>query len=259
VPVNEGLEDRCLNRGRHALFANCEMVCGTRVLSAGELGDEVGDLNYYKRHIGDYARRTAHLTFIEDAAYNRLLDVYYTREAPIAADIQQACRLVRAASKAERAAVESVLKEFFTLEHDGWHNKRCDEELAADQAFIAKQRANGRASAAKRASNAGSATVQPPLDSGSNQIQPPTPTPTPNLRADPPAGAPVPDPRKALFDLGVSILGESKRGLIGKAVSQIGETKVAEVIAQMAAKPPVGDPTDYFAKATQKPKRGFVC
>jgi uncharacterized protein YdaU (DUF1376 family) len=235
------------------------MVCGTRVLSAGELGDEVGDLNYYERHIGDYIKDTAHLSLLEHGVYTRLLDVYYLREGGIPKD--QAYRLVSASSKAEKAAVESILREFFQLKDGYWIQGRCQDVIAEYHVFVEKQKAAGRASGAKRALNHRSTTVEPAFDSGSTKTQPPTPhSPLPNLRAEiPPAGAPVPDPRKALFDLGVSILGEAKRGLIGKAVSQVGESKVAEVIAQMAAKPPVGDPSDYFAKATQKQKREVAC
>lgn len=57
-----------------------------------------------------------------------------------------------------------------------------------------------------------------------------------------------------MFDLGVKLLGERHRGLIGKAVSQIGEQKVAEILGGMAVKPPV-DPAAYFAKAIQPEER----
>lgn len=65
-------------------------------------------------------------------AYTRLLRAYYRAERPIAAD--QAYRLSRASSKSQRAAVDTVLAEFFELRADGWHNKRADEEIAAYQA-----------------------------------------------------------------------------------------------------------------------------
>ena len=32
-------------------------------------------MNYYNFHIGDYARRTRHLTVLEDLFYRRLLDL----------------------------------------------------------------------------------------------------------------------------------------------------------------------------------------
>lgn len=87
-------------------------------------------MNYYEHHIGDYAQDTAHLTFLEDAAYSRLIRRYYATEKPLPNDLKSLQRLVGARSKDEREAVETVLAEFFTLDADGYHNKRCDEEIA---------------------------------------------------------------------------------------------------------------------------------
>mgnify|MGYP001312339907 CR=1 FL=1 len=87
-------------------------------------------MNYYEHHLGDYAQATAHLSFVEDAAYSRLLRKYYAEEQPLPADLRAVQRLVGARSEDEREAVEVVLKEFFTLEEDGWHNKRADAEIA---------------------------------------------------------------------------------------------------------------------------------
>jgi uncharacterized protein YdaU (DUF1376 family) len=87
-------------------------------------------VNYYEHHIGDWVKDTAHLSMIEDGAYRRLMDAYYTREAPLPESKRECCRLVRAVTKAERVAVESILDEFFDLKADGWHQKRCDEEIA---------------------------------------------------------------------------------------------------------------------------------
>lgn len=103
-------------------------------------------MNYYEHHIGDYNSATSHLSWIEDMAYTRLIRLYYRTESPIPADIAQACRLVRAATKSERNAVASVLGEFFTLEDDGWHQKRCDEDIAK---YLVKQN-KARASAQAR-------------------------------------------------------------------------------------------------------------
>ena len=86
-------------------------------------------MNYYEHHIGDYIKATAHLSMVEDAAYRRLLDVYYTREAPLPVDRKAVHKLARAQSKDERAAVDYVLEEFFVQHEDGWHQGRCDEEI----------------------------------------------------------------------------------------------------------------------------------
>jgi len=93
-------------------------------------------LNYYEHHIGDYAAATGHLSWDEDAAYRRLLSAYYHHEAAIPADIKAACRLVRASTPAQRQAVETVLHEFFQLRDDGWHQGRCDSEIAK---FVASE------------------------------------------------------------------------------------------------------------------------
>ncbi|WP_440221857.1 YdaU family protein [Dokdonella sp. MW10] len=85
-------------------------------------------MNYYERHLGDYARDTAHLSILEHGVYTLLLDRYYATEAPIPAD--QAHRLCRARSPDEREAVDAVLAEFFVLGDDGWHSARCDDEIA---------------------------------------------------------------------------------------------------------------------------------
>ncbi len=87
-------------------------------------------MNFYKHHIGDFDQATRHLSFVEDAAYSRCIRKYYAEERPLPVDIKAVQRLIGARTKEEKEAVQSVLEEFFTLESDGWHNKRCDAEIA---------------------------------------------------------------------------------------------------------------------------------
>ncbi|WAL81497.1 YdaU family protein [Pandoraea sp. XJJ-1] len=84
-------------------------------------------MNFYKRHIGDYLKDTAHLSLLEHGVYARLLDVYYTREAAIPDD--QAARLVCARSPEETEALRNVLREFFTRDGDVWVQARCEAEI----------------------------------------------------------------------------------------------------------------------------------
>jgi uncharacterized protein YdaU (DUF1376 family) len=86
-------------------------------------------VNFYKHHLGDYAAATSHLSWDEDCAYRRLIDQYYKRAAPLPVDPKECCRLARATSPTQRKAVETVLREFFTEQSDGWHQKRCDIEI----------------------------------------------------------------------------------------------------------------------------------
>jgi uncharacterized protein YdaU (DUF1376 family) len=103
-------------------------------------------LNYYEHHLGDYAQATAHLSFVEDAAYSRCIRKYYADERPLPANIAAVQRLVGARTREEREAVAVVLKEFFVLADDGWHNKRCDEEISRyqDKRTKAKRSADAR-------------------------------------------------------------------------------------------------------------------
>lgn len=103
-------------------------------------------MNYYEHHLGDYAQATSHLTFVEDAAYSRMLRKYYAEEKPLPADLRAVIRLVGARTDEEREAVDIILKEFFTLEEDGWHNKRADDEIAK----FASKRDKAKRSAASR-------------------------------------------------------------------------------------------------------------
>lgn len=86
-------------------------------------------MNYYEQHIGDYAKDAGHLSMLEDGAYRRLIDAYYTRERALPVDLRECCKLARATSKAEKDAVAYVLREFFKLGADGYHQKRCDQEI----------------------------------------------------------------------------------------------------------------------------------
>lgn len=101
-------------------------------------------MNYFEHHIGDYDADTAHLSWVEDMAYTRLLRLYYRKEAPIPADVGQACRLVRATGKEQREAVAAVLAEFFILREDGWHQRRADFEIERYQTKAARNREVGK-------------------------------------------------------------------------------------------------------------------
>ena len=86
-------------------------------------------MNFYPFNIGDYAGKTRHLTWDEDMAYRRLLDVYYSTEVPLPADLKRVYRLIGAQSAKQKQAVDAVLQEFFQVAPDGWRNSRCDEEI----------------------------------------------------------------------------------------------------------------------------------
>lgn len=107
-------------------------------------------MNYYEHHLGDYLRDTAHLSMLEDGAYRRLLDAYYIREAPLPLAPREVFRLVRAQSKQDREAVDTVLREFFTETPEGWTHGRCDREVARFQDKQRKAKASADARWANR-------------------------------------------------------------------------------------------------------------
>ena len=93
-------------------------------------------MNYYPFHIGDYAVHTRHLSLMEDLAYRRLLDLYYSTETALPADISATASLIRMESIVP--TVEAILREFFHVQADGrWLNKRCEREIAKIHKLIA--------------------------------------------------------------------------------------------------------------------------
>lgn len=99
-------------------------------------------MNYYERHLGDYAKDTVHLSMLEHGAYALLLDRYYSTEKGIPDGI--AHRIARAKSKDEKKAVDFVLSEFFVLENGVWINGRAEEEIIVARKKINAAQENGR-------------------------------------------------------------------------------------------------------------------
>jgi uncharacterized protein YdaU (DUF1376 family) len=85
-------------------------------------------MHYYKRHIGDYAKKAGHLSPLEHGVYNLIIDSYYDREQ--APTLLEAMRWARARTEEEKSAVLAVLDEFFVLEDERYQQNRIEEELA---------------------------------------------------------------------------------------------------------------------------------
>ncbi len=101
-------------------------------------------MNYYQRHVGDIARATFGLSLAEFGAYDRLLDFYYSEEKALPLMRSEVYRIAAASSRADRSAVDYVLAKFFTEQPDGWHQKRCDEEIEAYRVKAETARHNGK-------------------------------------------------------------------------------------------------------------------
>jgi len=84
-------------------------------------------MHYYKRNIGDYAKKCGRLTMLQHGAYTLLIDSCYDREAFPTLD--DAIEWTWASSREEIEAVTFVLRKFFTLQDGVYVQKRIQEEL----------------------------------------------------------------------------------------------------------------------------------
>ena len=252
--------DRRLNRIRHAVSA-----LGSSIWTAfAELASEPAvqnQVNFYKHHIGDYAKKTVHLSMLEHGAYLLLLHAYYGTEKPLPMD--SLYRIARAHTGAERAAVDSVVAQFWKKTDAGLINGRAFAEIEHASELVVTAQENGRKGGRPKKTQWVSENNPVGYESETQRVLKTKAIQTPDsdsedLRSSavaPPNGQPPPDPRKALWDLGVSLLGADGRSVIGKAIKRVGEPRVGEILGQMAAKPPA-EPRSWFIKATQG--RGVV-
>jgi uncharacterized protein YdaU (DUF1376 family) len=85
-------------------------------------------MHYYKRNLGDYAKKAGRLTMLQHGAYTLLLDACYDRE--VFPTLEQALEWTWASTEAEVEAVKFVLNRFFKLDKDGQYvQDRILEEL----------------------------------------------------------------------------------------------------------------------------------
>lgn len=85
-------------------------------------------MHYFKIHIGDYSKKTGHLSPLEHGIYMLILHSYYDREE--APTLIEATRWARARTAEEKEAVLGVLDEFFTVNDSGRYiQNRVEEEL----------------------------------------------------------------------------------------------------------------------------------
>lgn len=101
-------------------------------------------MHYYKKNIGDYAKKAGRLTMLQHGAYTLIMDACYDREQ--FPTLEEAIDWTWASSKEEREAVEFVLVKFFDLQDGRYVQSRIQEELdsyhqnAATNKRIAQER-----------------------------------------------------------------------------------------------------------------------
>lgn len=221
-------------------------------------------MNYYPFHIGDYLTETAHLSWLEDCAYRRLLDLYYSREQRIPLDINQAARLCRAVSKDERKAVETVLGEFFVQTESGWLHTRCDAEIEKAREFGRRARENGskggRPPKAKPTENP--EKTQPVISGNPEESKSKAPNPitkTSYSEANASGADAPPTARDLVFANGVPLLTvagvteKNARSMLAGLCKRNGDEAVANAIAACAKERPVEPVSWLQAVLTTKP------
>ena len=131
-------------------------------------------MNYYKRHIGDYAKKAGHLSMLEHGAYTLLLDRYYDREQ--APTRTEAIRQCGARSVQEVAAVDAVLADFFTERDGRFMQSRVEEEFVKAEQQARANQANGILGGRPRKAK-GKRTVTEPLSDGKGSESEKNPNP----------------------------------------------------------------------------------
>jgi len=107
-------------------------------------------MNYYPHHIGDFNNATRHLTRIERSIYRDLIELYYDTEKPLTDDIEMICRRILADDEIQVYAVQSILREYFTLTEKGYENARCNEIIKEYKRNAKNKSKAGKASAIAR-------------------------------------------------------------------------------------------------------------
>jgi len=230
-------------------------------------------MNFYSFHIGDYASATRHLTWLEDAAYRRLLDVYYVKEGPLPPELRQVYRLAVASTPEQREAIDAVLEEFFVLTEQGYTHMRCEAEIAraADKRSKAAQSANARWGNAKKQAdvlpkdnkqhNDGNANAsETACDGMPKQCDGNAPNPNPNPNTSVPIGTgsgkppPITDPQEIIFGYGLALLTNAgtaekqARSFLGGLRKQHGDAELVNKLRDCAKAKPL-QPLEWLAAA----------
>jgi uncharacterized protein YdaU (DUF1376 family) len=170
-------------------------------------------MNYYEHHIGDYQRKTAHLTLAEHGAYTLMLQTFYATERPLPADRKVLYRLLRADSVAERKAVDSVTAQFWERTDAGLTNNRAGEVLDNYKRWVDQQKANGKRGGRPPKTDGLSETKPNGVPNGGDHARVPLPTshpPLPNTQNKSTHSERVPQSVKAAEEAG-SVCGTFKK------------------------------------------------
>lgn len=124
-------------------------------------------MHYYQHHIGDFIKATARLSDAQAMAYLRLIWKYYDDERPLPDEMD----VIAFQIGATEADVNLILRSYFKLEDDGWHQTRCDTEISEYHQKAEQASKAGKASAQARM-NKRLTDVEQPLNGLSTNHKP---------------------------------------------------------------------------------------
>jgi uncharacterized protein YdaU (DUF1376 family) len=86
-------------------------------------------MHYYQHHIGDFIKDTSRLTDSQSMAYLRLIWLYYEQEKPLVNDP----KVLAFKIGTDEQTIDLILKGYFKLENNEWHQTRCDDVIGSYQ------------------------------------------------------------------------------------------------------------------------------
>ncbi len=101
-------------------------------------------MNYWERWIGDWKRKTAHLSAEAKGIYGELLDHEYATHKPLPLDRDDIYRLAGARTASECRSADKVLAEFYTKTENGYVNARAQQEIAKRTSYVEAQRSRAK-------------------------------------------------------------------------------------------------------------------
>jgi uncharacterized protein YdaU (DUF1376 family) len=217
-------------------------------------------------YIGDYLRKTMHLTIAQHGAYLMLIMACWCEGGTLPDDDEHLAAICRVPVARWRKLRPAMMR-FFEIDETGWHNSRVSKELAKAEDITTQRRNAGHASAAAKAQQTANKTatdVATPVVTNGQQNPRPSQSHTQSsslrsedysepLRASGSARAPPmpPDGAKSLWDKGLSILGPKQRSLLGKLRKSHGDPAVLAAIVQCEEENP-SDPPAFLIACCQR-------
>lgn len=140
------------------------------------------NLAYMPFFVDDYEADTAHLSLLEDGAYNRLLRlIWRTSGCSVPDDDAWIFRKLRAHQDAEKEAILNVIDEFFTRANGRVLSKRLTKVRAQSVATYKKRSEAGKKGGRKKVPEIIEEDIKPGLSDDKAELKQPKPKPKPNI------------------------------------------------------------------------------